>query len=78
MRFGIIILVMIVILGGIALANTYTQDYLNYLTRTVADGIYCRLYHNCNLLNVTINNTIHDANSNSRMYYENGVLVVEG
>ncbi len=45
-------LLLVTLVSGV----TYTQDYNNFLTRSIADQIYCQLNKNCNISMLTVVN----------------------
>lgn len=50
-------------------SSTYTQDYLNFLTRTVADTLYCKISDGCGSANETIMYVNLESHKQDTVYY---------
>lgn len=46
-KVGVLIILFVILVGVVSAVSYYVQDYNNYLTRSVANNIYCTLENGC-------------------------------
>lgn len=80
----IIYIIIFILIIGISYSAEYNKGYLDSLTRSIADELYCKINGDCTLSTLTVTENIileenltKDDGTNSKMYFENGSVVTE-